>query len=126
MRIDVVVPKAEFINQRRLEEMRLADRHAPILIVLISGSKPAAIEIAVERTRRHGRLIFIAEASEQTVLGRDVVVYANIKIVLAYAFLGIGEIVVPAGIVIGSRIAASDCATGLIALGPLLGNTFVG
>src|SRR5208283_2009889 len=108
MRIDVVVSKAEFIDKGWLKEMRLADCHTPVGIVLIAGSKPATIEIAIERTRRQGRLIFIAEASEQTVLGGEVVVDANIKVVLVCAFLGISEIVVPAVIVIGSRIESRE------------------
>ena len=81
MRIDAVIPQAEFVYQRGIEEMRFADGHAAVRVVLVPAEKISAIQGVSKRRRNELRLVLIAKANEGIILVGEFVVHAEVEIV---------------------------------------------
>src|ERR1700733_14782887 len=82
MRIDAVVSEAELIQQSRREGVDFAQSQAGIAVVLVAGSKTAAVKLIRERSRSENRLVLITETHEEVIPVRELVVHTNVKIVL--------------------------------------------
>src|SRR5262249_387140 len=81
--------------------MHFADCYAAVSIVLTTRRKAAAIQEIRERSWRHDRVIFVAEAGKEIVVLAYSLVHSNIKIVLIDSLFGGHQVVVAADIEAG-------------------------
>src|SRR5215469_6781222 len=101
MRIDAVIAEACFVYEGGTEGMRVAERHAAVGIVLNSVGEVSAIERVVEGRGNEAGLVLVAETAKEVILVIDLVVDADVEVILALSPLRFGEEIVTVEVYVG-------------------------